>query len=58
MRGRTLVVVLACACVAAYLQRISKELPGTAYDQKAQKWLADLTAVPKEDRFCLGCHAR
>jgi tetratricopeptide (TPR) repeat protein len=42
----------------AYLQRISKELPGTAYDQKAQTWLADLTAVPKEDRFCLGCHAQ
>jgi tetratricopeptide (TPR) repeat protein len=41
-----------------YLQRISKELPGTAYDLKAQKWLADLAAVPKEDRFCLGCHAK
>jgi tetratricopeptide (TPR) repeat protein len=43
---------------ATYLQRISKELPGTAYDQKAQRWLADLTAVPKEDRFCLGCHTK
>jgi tetratricopeptide (TPR) repeat protein len=43
---------------SAYLQRISKELPGTAYDQKAQKWLADLTAVPREDRFCLGCHVK
>jgi hypothetical protein len=42
---------------SAYLQRISKELPGTAYDQKARQWLADLTAVPKDDRFCLGCHA-
>jgi tetratricopeptide (TPR) repeat protein len=42
----------------SYLERISKELPGTAYDQKAQRWLADLSAVPKEDRFCLGCHVK
>jgi len=41
---------------AAMLHRISRELPGTSYDRKAQSWLADLSAVPKEDHFCLGCH--
>jgi tetratricopeptide (TPR) repeat protein len=41
---------------SAYLTRISKELPGTAYDRKAQTWLANLRAVPREDHFCLGCH--
>jgi tetratricopeptide (TPR) repeat protein len=43
---------------SSYLARISKELPGTPYDQKAQKWLADLRAVPREDHFCLGCHTK
>ena len=41
---------------SAYLTRISRELPGTPYDQKAQKWMADLRAVPRDDHFCLGCH--
>ena len=46
------------AKATAYLTRISKELPGTAYDLKAQKWLADLRAVPREDHFCIGCHTQ
>ena len=41
---------------SAYLTRMSTELPGTPYDQKERKWLADLRAVPREDHFCLGCH--
>jgi len=40
----------------SYLTRITKELPGTRYDQKAQKWLADLQAVPRDEHFCIGCH--
>jgi len=41
-----------------YLRRITNELPGTRYDQKAQKWLADLPAVPRDDHFCIGCHLK
>lgn len=38
------------------LQRISQELPNSAYDKQAQRWLKDLSAVGKQERFCLGCH--
>jgi hypothetical protein len=40
------------------LTRMTNELPGTLYDQKAQKWLADLRAVPRDDHFCIGCHVK
>jgi tetratricopeptide (TPR) repeat protein len=43
---------------AAYLRRISSELPGTVYDQKSQSWLKDLSSVRQDDHFCLGCHGR
>jgi len=42
----------------SYLTRMTKELPGTLYDQKAQKWLADLRAVRRDDHFCIGCHVQ
>jgi len=42
----------------SYLRRISAELPGTAYDTKAQGWLADLASVRQNDHFCLGCHVK
>ena len=42
----------------SYLKRLTNELPGTPYDQKAQKWLADLRAVPRDDHFCIGCHVK
>ena len=38
------------------LQRMSQELPHSAYDKQAQRWLKDLSAVGKQERFCLGCH--
>ena len=42
----------------SYLKRMTNELPGTPYEQKAQKWLADLRAVPRDDHFCIGCHVK
>jgi hypothetical protein len=46
------------AKASSYLTKMSQELPGTPYAQKAQNWLADLRAVPREDQFCLGCHVK
>ncbi len=43
---------------ASSLRRISADLPGTAYDRKAQTWLADLSSVKQSDHFCLGCHVQ
>jgi tetratricopeptide (TPR) repeat protein len=40
----------------ALLERMVKELPGTPYETQAKRWLVDLPKVPKEERFCLGCH--
>jgi len=39
-----------------YLQRIVDDLPGTVYEKQARRWMADLAAVPRQARFCLGCH--
>jgi hypothetical protein len=39
-----------------FLQRMVQELPGSPYQKQAQRWLADLGAVSKQERFCLGCH--
>ena len=39
-----------------YLQRIVDDLPGTSYEKQARRWMADLTAVPTQAHFCLGCH--
>jgi tetratricopeptide (TPR) repeat protein len=39
-----------------YLERIVADLPGSAYEKQAKRWLADLAAVPRQARFCLGCH--
>ena len=39
-----------------FLQRITQDLPNSAYDRQARQWLSDLAAVGKRDRFCLGCH--
>jgi tetratricopeptide (TPR) repeat protein len=38
------------------LERLVQELPGTAYEKQAKRWLADLGAVGKQERFCIGCH--
>jgi tetratricopeptide (TPR) repeat protein len=38
------------------LQRIVAELPNSVYDTQARRWLNDLSAVGKQERFCLGCH--
>jgi tetratricopeptide (TPR) repeat protein len=38
------------------LQRLVQELPGSLYEKQAKRWLADLGAVGKQERFCLGCH--
>jgi len=38
------------------LQRLVRELPGSPYEKQATRWLADLAAVGKQERFCLGCH--
>jgi pentatricopeptide repeat protein len=38
------------------LERMVKELPGTAYETQAKRWLADLPKVPKDGQFCIGCH--
>jgi hypothetical protein len=39
------------------LQSISQQLPDSSYDRQAQRWLKDLSAVGKQERFCLGCHS-
>jgi tetratricopeptide (TPR) repeat protein len=39
-----------------YLDRMVGDLPGTLYEKQAKRWLADLSAVPRQARFCLGCH--
>ncbi|HYL73532.1 MAG TPA: tetratricopeptide repeat protein [Bryobacteraceae bacterium] len=39
-----------------YLQRMAVELPNSPYEKQARRWLADLSAVGKQERFCLGCH--
>jgi tetratricopeptide (TPR) repeat protein len=38
------------------LDRLVKELPGTLYEKQASRWLRDLTAISKQEGFCLGCH--
>ena len=40
-----------------YLDRLVRELPGSPYEQQAERWLGDLAAVEKQEHFCLGCHA-
>ncbi len=39
-----------------FLERIVQELPGSPYEKQATRWLSDLSAVGKQERFCLGCH--
>lgn len=39
-----------------YLERMVRDLPGSPYEKQARRWLADLSAVGKQERFCLGCH--
>lgn len=39
-----------------FLNKIARDLPGTPYDKQAARWLKDLSAVGKQERFCLGCH--
>jgi hypothetical protein len=38
------------------LERLVRELPGSPYEKQAKHWLANLSAVGKQERFCLGCH--
>jgi len=40
-----------------YLERMVKDLPGTPYERQARRWLSDLSAVGRQERFCLGCHS-
>jgi hypothetical protein len=40
-----------------YLDRLVQELPGSCYEKQAKRWLVDLPAVGKQERFCLGCHS-
>ena len=39
-----------------YLERLVRELPGSPYEKQSRRWLGDLAAVGKQERFCLGCH--
>jgi hypothetical protein len=40
-----------------YLERMVRDLPGSPYEKQARRWLADLSAIGKQEHFCLGCHA-
>lgn len=42
----------------SYLERIIRDLPGTAYEKKARGWLENPNGISREDRFCLGCHVK
>jgi tetratricopeptide (TPR) repeat protein len=39
-----------------YLERMIADLPNSPYEKQARRWLADLSSVRKQERFCLGCH--
>jgi tetratricopeptide (TPR) repeat protein len=41
---------------AEFLERMVKELPGTPYEKQARRWINNLAAVGRQERFCLGCH--